>query len=144
MASYKKEKPVYQDLDYTNHPEYEIKETRVSDYLRKYGTGHIDELPTSSAPEIKDDRSVDEMLAEGFEPSMSTETIDILMEIERNKDRFEAAVAELELTQTQKKEFDDAVKAINDPNTPYDRKIEAYHLLQDLESKGKITRARKS
>lgn len=142
MPSYCKVKPVYQDLDYNNHPEYEIRETRVSDYLRKYGTGHIEDLPTSSAPEISDNRSVEQMLDEP-EPHMSAETVDILMEIERNKERFDNAIDELELTTAQKKQFDDAVEAINDPNAPADRRIEAYRVLEDLEKKGKIARARK-
>lgn len=142
MPSYCKVKSVYQELDYENHPEYEIKETRVSDYLRKYGTGHIEDLPTSSAPEISDNRSVEQMLDEP-EPHMSAETVDILMEIERNKERFDKAIDELELTTAQKKQFDDAVEAINDPNAPADRRIEAYRVLEDLEKKGKIARARK-
>lgn len=142
MPSYEKRKVVFQDLEYENHPEYEIRETRVSDYLRKYGTGHIEDLPTSSAPEITDKRTVDQMLDEP-EPHMSTESVDILIEIEKNKDRFAAAAADLELTLAQKKDFDDAVAALNDPNTPNERRIEAYRVLSDLEKKGKIARARK-
>lgn len=126
-----------------NHPEYEIKETRVSDYLRKYGTGHIEDLPSSSAPEVVDERSVSEMLDSEFEPHMSTESVDIFMEIDRNKDKFEAAIKELELTKTQKEKFDSAVKVLNDPNSSLDSKREAYSILEELQASGKITRARK-
>lgn len=139
---YKHRKPVFQPVDPHNHPDYEIKDTRVSDYLRRYGTGHLDDLPQTSAPEISDDRTVDEMLDSDFEPSMSTETVDILMEIEKNKDRFEKAAAELELTKKQRQQYDDAIKVLNDSNAPNDRQREAYSILMELMEKGKVTRVR--
>lgn len=144
MASYKKMKPVYEKNSTVRHPDFEVKETRVSDYLRKYGTGNIEDLPTSSAPEIKDDRSVDEMLDSEFEPSMATETVDILMLIDENKERFEKAISEMELTQKQKKDFDAAVAVLDDTNSSTDRKREAYAILEELENTGKLTRARKT
>lgn len=137
-------KKVYEHVNKTRHPEYEVKETRVSDYLRKYGTGSVEDLPQSSAPEIKDDRTVEEMLESEFEPSMATETVDILMEIERNKERFEAAISAMELNEKQKKEFDDAVRVLDDANATTDQKREAYSILQELKDAGKITRARKT
>lgn len=139
---YKHRKPVYERVSSERHADFEVKDTRVSDYLRKYGTGHIDDFPTTSAPEVHDDRSEEEMLNSEFEPSMATETIDILMEIDRNKDRFKAAVDEIELTEKQKKDFNDAMDALDDPNSPLDRKREAYSILQELMNSGKVSRAR--
>lgn len=141
MSMYKRCKPQYEVLDATNHPDYEIKDTRVSDYLRKYGSGKIDDLPSSSAPEITDNRSTDQMLAEPVE-HMSTETVDVLMEIEANKERFEKAVQDVNLTAAKKKKFDSAVKVIKNPNSTYDQKREAYSILRNLEEQGLITRAR--
>lgn len=139
---YKKREKHYEKLSDERHAEFEVKDTRVSDYLRRYGTGHIEDLPTTSAPEVKDDRTEEEMLNSEFEPTMATESVDILMEIERNKERFEKAVAEIELTASQKKRFDDAVRVLNDDNASIDSKREAYSILQELEDTGKLTRAR--
>lgn len=138
---YKHRKPVFERVSQDAHPDYEIKETRVSDYLRKYGTGKLEDLPQSSKPEITDNRTVEQMLDEPCE-SMSTETIDVMMEIDRNREAFEKAILDVKATQKQKKQFEDAVKAIKDENTPFERKREAYAILDQLERDGKITRAR--
>lgn len=138
---YKKFPPVGEKNSGINHPEYEVRETRVSDYLRRYGTGKIEDLPTTSAPEVHDDRTVDEMLDSEFEPSLGTETVDVLMEIERNKERFEKAAAAIEASKTDKKRFDDAISVLRDGDAPYARKVEAYQILQELEDKGMIVRA---
>lgn len=143
MSMYKHRKPVFEKLSHEPHPDFEVKETRVSDYLRRYGTGHIDDFPTASAPEVHDDRSVDEMLSSEFEPEMATESVDIVMEIERNQERFEKAIKELELTKAQRKQFDDAVAVLNDKNADFERKREAYAILDDLASSGKVKRSTK-
>lgn len=143
MARSLREKPVYEKLDYNNHKDYEIKETRVSDYLRRYGTGHIEDLPQTTAPEVTDDRSVEEMLNDPFVPEMATESVDILNLIEENKERFEKAAREIELTAKQKKRFKDAQSVINNPNSSLDAKREAYSILDELANKGLIARARK-
>lgn len=133
-----REKPVFERNSGVNHPDYEIKETRVSDFLRRFGTGHIDDLPTTSSPEISDDRTVDEMLSDPFVPHMSNESVDILSMIEENKDRFDAAFHELELTKSQHKKFKEALSAIKDPNCPFERKREAYSVLEKLSADGKL------
>ena len=143
MAKSKRIKPVGDPLDYqNNHPEYEIRETRVSDYLRRYGTGHIEDLPQNTAPEITDDRTVDEMLSDEFVPHMSTETVDIMMEIEDNKERFEKAAQEIEMTDAARKKFDAAMAVINNPNSSLESKREAYSILDNLVADG-YARARK-
>ena len=155
----KRIKPVFDDLDYDlNHPEYEIRETRVSDYLRRYGTGHIDDLPQTSAPEVPNERlskAMDSVLdkkaseadksaafnvvqeeLEGFVPTMSTESIDVLAEIEANRERFEKAAEDIELTATARKKFNAALSVINNPNASLDAKREAYSILDSLTSQG--------
>jgi hypothetical protein len=139
---YKHSKPAFEAVDPVNHPDYEIKDTRVSDYLKKYGTGKIEDLPQVSRPEITDNRTTDQMLDEPCE-HMSTEAVDVMMEIERNKEAFDKAILDIKATQKQKKQFDDAVAALQDPNTPIERQREAYAILSDLERQGKLTRARK-
>lgn len=138
---YARRKPVCEKTTQVPHPEYEIKETKVSDYLRKYGTGKLEDLPTSSRPEITDNRSVDQMLDDPCE-SMATETIDVLAEIERNRESFVKAIMDVKATAKQRKQFDDAIKVLQDENAPYERKREAYAILDDLERQGKLTRAR--
>lgn len=159
MPKSKRVKPQYDDLDYkSNHAEYEIKETRVSDFLRRYGTGHIEDVPQNKAPEISNERvssAMDTILdkkaneverskafevlneeTEGFIPSMATETIDVLAEIEANKERFEKAFNEIELTKTASKKYKDALSVINNPNAPLDAKREAYATLDSLITNG--------
>ena len=112
-----------------NHPEYEIRDTRPSDFLRKYGQGKLEDLPKTSAPEIVDNRTVDQMLDEPVE-HMSTESIDVLMEIEANRDKFDQALKTIELTESARKRYDDALSVINNPNSSPSAKTEAYNLHQ--------------
>lgn len=134
--------PVYRKIDVTPHKDYESRDTRVSEYLRKYGTGKIDEMPNDTRAEIKDNRSVDEQLADGFEPSLGTDDLDVLMELDKAREHYEAALADIELTKQQKADFDKAIKVLKDSNSSIEMKEDAYRILRDLESKGKVTRAR--
>lgn len=166
MPNSKRVKPIYENIDYkSNHPEYEIKETRVSDYLRRYGTGHIDDVPQNRAPEVANERvttAMDTILdkkanevarskafevlneeTDGFVPHMSTETVDVLEEIEANKERFEKALKDIELTKTASKRYRDALSVINNPNASTDAKREAYSILNGLVADG-YARARKT
>lgn len=140
---YSRFKPVFESVSDDLHPEYEIKSTRPSDYLRKYGTGKLEDLPQSSAPEVVDGRNVEQMLEDpaGLD-HMSTETVDILMEIEANKDKFAAALQARDLSARDKEDFDAAVAVLNDPNSSADRKREAFSILEELYHDGKITRTR--
>lgn len=159
MPNSKRVKPITEDLDYKhNHSDYEIKETRVSDYLRRYGTGHIDDVPQTKAPEVSNERvssAMDIILdkkaneverskafevlneeTDGFVPHMSTETIDVLAEIEANKERFENALKDIQLTKTASKRYNDALAVVNNPNAPLDSKREAYSVLESLIADG--------
>lgn len=136
MARSLRIKPVCEVLDYKNkHKDFEIKETRVSDYLRRYGTGHIEDVPQNTAPEVRDDRTVEQMLEEPFVEHLSTEPVDVIMLIDANRERFEKAFKELELTKTQHKRFKDALSVINNPNASHDSKREAYSILEELSDK---------
>ena len=140
---YSKIKPVFEQVDDHLHPEYEIKSTRPSDYLRKFGTGKIEDLPRSSAPEVSDGRSVEQMLEDPADlDHMSTETVDVLMEIEANKEKFTSALQARDLSARDKEDFDAAVSVLNDPNSSSERKREAYAILEELYNDGKITRTR--
>jgi hypothetical protein len=136
MAKVLRCKPIGEKLSYDNHPEYEIRETRVSEYLRRYGTGHIEDLPQTSAPEVSDERSVDQMLEDEFTPHMSTETVDVLMMIDENRERFEKAAQDIEMTDKMRQKYENAMRVINDSNASMDAKREAYSVLDSLISNG--------
>lgn len=133
----------YEQLDDALHPEHETRNTRVSEYLRKYGQGKIDTLPTDNRPTVQDDRSTEEMLQEGFEPSLGTEQLDVLLEFEAKKDDFLKMQDDIAMTQKDKESFDAAVKIINDANSSQQDKFAAYEVLEELEKKCKVIRARK-
>lgn len=139
---FKKVKPVCEKNSPLEHPEHQFTNTRVSEYMRKYGQGKIDVLPTDSRPEVNDPRTPEEMLEDGFEPGLGTDELDVIQQLDELRDRYNAAVADIKATEKQKAQFDEAVKVLNDPNASYQQMSHAYSILQELERKGKITRAR--
>lgn len=125
------------------HHEHEVRNTRVSEYLRKYGQGKIDSMPTDTRPTITDNRSTDEKLDNpDVTDRLGTEQLDVLLEVDRLRERFEKAFADIELTQKQKEKFDAAVKVLNDRNSSYEQIQDASRILSQLEEDKKITRAR--
>lgn len=142
--SFKRRAPKYESNSGVEHPEFEKRNTRVSEYLRKYGQGKIDTLPTDTRSEVKDERSVDEMLeVDDVTNRMDTEQLDALLEMQAKADDFEAAFKDIELTKTQKQQFDKAVSVLKDKNASYELVSDAYRILEELENKHKVTRARK-
>lgn len=140
---YRHRKIVYEQISCDKHPEFEVRNTRVSEYLRKYGQGKIDSLPTDSRPVVTDPRSVDEMIDTNDKMDhMSREQLDVLLELQSKHEDFEKALADIKLTEKQKKEFDAAVKSINDPNASYEQKMDAYRIIDQLEKANKVKRAR--
>lgn len=140
-----KEKPVFEKVSGDKHPEHQTRNTRVSEYLRKYGQGRIDSMPTDNRPQITDNRTVDEMLndPDSVTSSLGTDELDVLMEMSRKADDFEAAFKEIELTKKQKSDFDAAVRVLRDKNSSYDAQLDAMRILDELGQAKKVTRARK-
>lgn len=121
------------------HPEHESRNTRVSEYLRKYGQGKIDNLPQDNRPEVIDSRTVDEKLDDGpLMPGLGTDELDVMAELSRMKDKWNNAVTDIETTKKDKQKFDAAVKVINDKNASYQQQRDAFRILEELEKKGKI------
>lgn len=137
-----RQKPAFEHNSLLEHDEHQEMNTRVSEYLRKYGQGKIDELPKDSRPEVSDDRPDDEKLNDEFVDSLGTDELDVIAQLEAMRERYENAVADIKATEKQKQQFDDAVRVINDANSTPVQVREAYAVLNELESKGKITRAR--
>lgn len=131
----------YNTVDEKLHPEHQTFDTSVSYYLRKYGTGQLEQLPFDSRREITDDRSVEQMLDDdGLVAGLGTDDLDVLMELDRKREDFENAIQEIELTKKQKVVFDRAMSVLKDPNASIDAKRDAYDLLDEL--KEKVTRTR--
>lgn len=133
----------YEKNSHLLHREHEERNTRVSEYLRKYGQGKIDSMPTDARPQVNDQRTPDEMLDDNTpENHMAFDNLDALMELERKKADFEAAFADIELTQKQKEKFDAAVKVLNDKNSSYEQIKDAERILDELKEAKKLKRAR--
>jgi len=129
---FERRKVVYQHISRVDHPEKQNVNTSVAEYLRKYGTGKIDAMPTDPRPEITDDRSVDEMLSDGFEPGLGTDELDVLEQINANMERFQKAQDSIEMTQKQKEKFDNALRVLKDPNSSQSDRTHAYAVLDKL------------
>lgn len=133
---------VYEPNDGILHSEHESRDTRVSEYLRKYGQGKIDVMPTDSRPQVVDDRSDDEKISDPFVPSLGTDELDVFQQLEANREKFQAAQADIEMTKKDRVRFDNAIKIINDDNASIDAQRDAYRILEELERKGKVSRVR--
>lgn len=131
----------YEVVDPTPHPEFESRNTSVSEYFRKYALGKTDQMPQDMRPEVSDDRSSDEMLEDDSKINhMGCDDLDVLQEMNDNAEKFEEALKDIELTKKQRQMFEDATKILNDPNTSLDQKKEAYAVLEEINDK--VTRAR--
>lgn len=141
---YSKVKPVFETNSGLDHPEAQAVNTRVSEYLRKYGQGKIDELPKDSRPVVNDDREASDMLDDDFVDGIGTDELDVLAQLDNMKERISVAQADLKATERQKEMFENACKVLNDPNSSTSERVHAMNTLDDLEKKGKITYARES
>lgn len=125
------------------HPEHQSVNTSVAEMYRKYGAGKIDSMPTDPRPEIQDNRSEDEMLNDDHpEPGMAYDVLDAIQDLNRYRQKYESAVADIKATEKQKKAFDGAIATLNDPNASYKATQEALEVLDELEKLGKIKQTR--
>lgn len=130
-------------VDQRLHPEHETRNTRVSEYLRKYGQGKIDSLPKDNRPEVTDERDTDSMLdGSSIVDRLDADQLDVMLELDAMADRYQAALADMELTQKQKSKFDKAIKVLQDKNASYEQRMDANRILDELEKTQKMTRAR--
>lgn len=137
----KKDELQFEKLDSKLHPEHQVFDTSVSYYLRKYGTGQLENLPVDTRSEIKDDRTIDEMLDDdGLIDGIGLDDLDVLMELDKKREDFEAAFKDIELTKQQKAKFDKAMKILSDNDSSVDAKRDAYAILDEL--KDRVTRTR--
>lgn len=127
-------------LSDVRHAEYQNVNTRVSEYLLKYGQGKIDAMPTDNRPEVSDDRTVDQMLDdETPEFDISSDELDVLLEFQKNADKFEQARLAIESSEKDKTAFENAMKVLNDPNSSDEAKRDSYRILDKLKQQGKVT-----
>lgn len=138
-------KTSFDRVSQVEHPEHETRMTRVSEYLRKYGMGKIDAIPTDTRAVVNDPRTPDEMLdnPDKVTSALNAEPLDVLLELQNKSADYKKALEEIELTKKQKSDFDAAVKVLNDPNSSDEAKYDAHRILEELYQAKKITRARK-
>ena len=123
------------------HPDYESRNTSVSDYFLRFSTGKQDQMPLDPRSEVTDERPDEEKIEDdSLINSLGCDDLDVIMEMEENSKKFQEALADIELTKTQRKQFDDATNVLNNPNSSAEQKYEAYELLKELSDK--VTRAR--
>lgn len=136
---FKRENPVYENVSSELHPEHQDVNTRVSEYLIKYGQGKLDRMPNDTRQEVQDDRTVDQML-EDDDPTLalSTEELDVLLASQEAAERFEKAQLDIKATQAQRVKFDNAVAVLQDKNASADARRSAYAILAKLEKDGKL------
>lgn len=130
-------------LDKTRHEDYESVNTSVAEYFRKYAVGKSDKMPTDPRIPIEDNRSNDEKIDDdSMINHLSCDDLDALSEMERNREKFEHALKDIELTQKQSEIFQNAVAVLDNPNSTPEQRREAYLDLEEIHDK--VTRARKT
>lgn len=138
--SFVKRTPELEKVSQLRHPDFKFTETRVSEFLRLYGSGKIQNLPEDPRPEVVDNRSTDEMLADPFQPTMATEPVEVLAMFQEKAADFQKAIDDALLTAKDAQRKDELLEVLNS-STSFDEKQEA---LEELEEIKKRTRARKS
>lgn len=129
--------------DRTPHPDFEQVNTSVAEYFRKYAVGKSDRMPIDPRTPVTDGRDESEMIEDDSKINhLGCDELDALMEMEANREKFEAAIADIELTQKQAEIFKQATDVLKDPNSTADQKRQAYDDLAELHEK--VTRARKT
>lgn len=140
---FKRIKPVYESCSAARHPEAQNVTTSVSEYLRKYGQGKLEELPQDSRPTISDERSVEEMLDDNSRvDEMAFDELDAISELERKRDDFLKARDEIVMTEKDREAAKSAIKILDDPNSSDDQRREAYAVIDELLESGKAKRVR--
>lgn len=135
---FKRIKCAKQVIEQDLHPEHQNRDTTVSSYLMKYGQGKIDEMPSDSRPEIKDNRSVDEMLEEGDPFGLGTEELDVLTALQDSADKWNTVRSEAIQNKNDRTKFENAVKVLNDENASLEAKRHAYSIIDKLDRDGKL------
>ena len=126
----------FEVLDDTPHPDFEVQNTTVSEYFRKYAVGKVDSMPSDPRSEVTDRRSDDEMISDdSMINHMGCDDLDVLQEMENNREKFEAAINEIELSEKQKEAFLDACAILDKPDSTLEQKREAYDVLEELHDK---------
>jgi len=135
-------KPKFEKNSKIEHKEKQCVNTSVSEYMRKYGQGKIDQLPTDPRPEVNDPRDTEQQLNDADALPMGFDELDAMERLASMKDRYKDAVADIKATEKQKEIFLHATQVLDDPNASDAEKLHAAAELNRLEKLGKVTRAR--
>lgn len=140
---FKRIKPVFEHCTNYKHPEAQNVDTRVSEYLRKYGQGKIDDLPQDRRAVVTDERTVEQMLDDDARVDhMAFDELDAISELASKREAFLKARDEIEMNKKDIEAADAAMKIIDDPNSSESKKLEACAVLDELIESGKAKRVR--
>lgn len=123
------------------HKELQHVNTRISEYLRKYGQGKMDKMPSNNHPEVTDDRTVDQMLDDPIE-APGTDPVEVLAKLQAMIPKYLEAKDAIAQNEKDRHAFDEAIKILQDHNSQFEDKRKAMMVLEELKSEGKIKRAR--
>lgn len=128
-------KPSYEAPHRARHAKYERRETRVSEYMRLYSAGKLENIPESKIPTQPDDpRSTDQMLDDAFCPEMATEPVEVMQMIEDRLVDYQKAIAELKSGSAKKRRYSQALSVMKNPQSTEAQKFEAAKVLRELRS----------
>lgn len=136
MAKLYREKPVFERNSKLPHAKFERRETRVSEFMRLYSTGKLENIPENKTQELPDDpRSEDAMFDDGFCPEFGTEPVEVFQMIEDMKEKYDAAIAEIKDNSKKYKRYKLAMSIFNNPQSSLAQKTQAANVLRELKLK---------
>lgn len=115
------------------HPEYQDRITSVSHLYEKYRTGKIEDMPSTSLPQMPDDdRSDDEMLNDLFVLGLGKDELDIMNRYKEVRDKLEEEFAQFKLSKEKEKKYKAALEILDNPASSSKEKFQAYQELEAL------------
>lgn len=109
--------------------------TSVAYFYEKYRTGKIEDLPRTKLTEMPPDgRTDDEMLGDEFIPGLGTDQLDVLTHYKEVRERLDAELAELKVSQKRKKELEDALKVLDSTDATPAQRVQAYQKIESIKA----------
>lgn len=113
--------------------------TSVAYFYEKYRTGKIEDLPRTKLTELPPDgRTDDEMLGDEFIPGLGTDQLDVLTHYKEVRDRLDAELADLKLSQKRKKELEEALQVLDSTNATPSERVKAYQKIESIKANARV------
>lgn len=125
---------------YVEHPEHQERITSVSHLYEKYRTGKIEDMPSTSLPQMPDDpRSDDEMLNDDFVLGLGKDELDIMNRYKAIREKLQEEFKTIKMDAENKKKYEDALAVLDDPNSTPKQKAVAYQTIEKLRTTARAT-----